>query len=417
MQDNEVEVLLRLAHGAAYRAFGFGVDSLDFARVLLRLSVNRPDEYQRLHRVAGRLVFIDYLRYEAGWRISIDSSDYSMFMRLGYNIDALEIYLLCTCIDTLAKGLGSSFVNFFQDSLPPTMKLHIADSFVVLEGDVFPALVPEDQDKWHRWQEMTVDQKLKKIARDYLYERRRNIYTHEAAIEQSGSVGVVRRVAFGDHRQALPGSGWNRTNLFSAKDPDKVRLTVFTRSSIEEGFVLRSAIALVVLTRVLHYDPPTDYHEQFQKYYEALSAVYAALHEHRANLDYLNLLSLLKFVGDKDQFQIRTLRTAATARLVEHYGDYVALALTDLRQYMHSIEQLNRIMLEFANENDLANITRDDRISALDQLGGMVSTSPYAGTARWLHQTLLSNLRRFAETGQIGFRMQGLVPSQFSNRD
>jgi hypothetical protein len=167
----------------------------------------------------SRVSFIDELRYS----VQSDLTDLLQCMQR----DALETYLLCTCFDTLSgkanyfdlqtwlktnktAGLGilerqrliqefeltgcsfsgSSFsaalskileiynkyygvnqnIRQLVQSLPEEIKSGLALAYTISKEST-----PEGEKAWHR---RTVDDKLKAIFVEYLFQYRRNLYTH-----------------------------------------------------------------------------------------------------------------------------------------------------------------------------------------------------------------------------------------------
>jgi hypothetical protein len=90
----------------AYNLFGFGVLEPVFTR---RLS--NSELHEQLDTVAHRICFVDRLRYRQQFVVGESFSTPELLHRLSVERQALELYLLCTCIDALA---GEDFIRFHE---------------------------------------------------------------------------------------------------------------------------------------------------------------------------------------------------------------------------------------------------------------------------------------------------------------
>jgi hypothetical protein len=320
-----------------FRAFGLGIDPLDMAQRVDRLRNEQPDQCALLFDIANRVLFIDHLRFEVGWQLEAPERDPGEYLRLDYNLDALEAYLLCTCIDALggpidgqprfadwlaktgrqvddavskgaidssqryvdvtrhlfavyeesAPGPSKRFVQVFLE-LPAYVKEYMADGIVVIEGGFDSH---QFTTRIQRWWERSVDERVQWIAGSYLWGRRRSSYTHRTKIERGLHSGVFRRMA----ERGTPADDetwWNSTSFLSGRDPKRVSLTVSMKNSIDEGFLLRAIVAIRALKRPLECEPYDGYLNDFLGYYETIAASYAFLHELQRNREYLSLLSV-----------------------------------------------------------------------------------------------------------------------------
>jgi hypothetical protein len=107
------------------------------------------------------------------------------------NTDALQVYLLCTCLDALADkniGVGARFTNLLS-GLPQVLKNSLISSY---------AIINEPSEDLTIWSGLPNEEKLNRVI-DYLYSLRRNSFTHDAKIvpsalyitEISGYVGFI----------------------------------------------------------------------------------------------------------------------------------------------------------------------------------------------------------------------------------
>jgi len=263
--------------GIYYQVFGEGTNLVDFAPKLESID---DDTRRLLADIAQRLTLID--RLENLSRSFVDSQ-----------LDALPLYLLCTCIDALANptwlpfndwmatrkqkyeiterdaklqaligdidqisdavefvtavldlyrtylkhhGTSRKFGQFFLE-LPDEVKSFVADAYMVLDGDqifIDPAVR-------QAWLDRSVDERLQAVA-GYLYQYRRNDFTHGVKAHRTTGSDNLRTL-----EEALtkkPGEPRGASILFFYEDNDyekkEVKLTVLVSES--EVFLLRTAI-------------------------------------------------------------------------------------------------------------------------------------------------------------------------------
>lgn len=230
----------------------------------------------RAVKVMSRVIFIDQLRYST----QLDLTDFIQCM----DRSALETYLLCTCLDTLAGrddyrdlekwlktekngvpgiperklllhqsklegqilspasfsstlskildvysrkfGVNQNIRQLIQ-GLPNDIKSNWADAYIIYKEP--------SQGGQANWCKKTVDKKLKTIFIDYLFKYRRNSYTH--ASKQFHEFGGIRvmRMALRDGNIALPPA---QTHQF----PYKRKFLSVTCNYGDEALFLREVI-------------------------------------------------------------------------------------------------------------------------------------------------------------------------------
>ena len=90
------------------------------------------------------------------------------------NADALQIYLLCTCLDALADqsaGVNKRIKNLIF-GLPQPLKHALITSY---------AIVKEPIENIAHWDGMSGEDRLQRVF-EYIYKLRRNTFTHQAEI-------------------------------------------------------------------------------------------------------------------------------------------------------------------------------------------------------------------------------------------
>jgi hypothetical protein len=276
-----------------------------------------PHILSRASIATSRVSFIDEIRYS----VQLDTTDSLQCMR----IDDLELYLLCTCLDTLAgkdnyfdlqnwlkvrrrtgvHGVREKFrilqtaeeekkylsQESFQDtleqilriynknyginkniaqlvlSLPDAIKTEFADQYVIYRES--------QENTQETWNEKTTDEKLKTIFIDYLFKYRRNKYTHEGrGFPNFGGICAARK-ALSEGEFGLPA-------------PERLTFTmngddlVVTCNYGDEALLLREVIiaCLANLLGVLS----TDWLRAYRKAEQKKRILYALIAEIRYNI-------------------------------------------------------------------------------------------------------------------------------------
>ena len=449
----------KVTGGPVFRVFGLGIDPLEMAERVERLRNEHPDRCARLFDVAGRVLFVDHLRFEVGWQLEAPKRDTGEYMRLDENLDALETYLLCTCIDALGGGsdpqvsfqdwlpkhqrevdeavsqhpidspkryvkvtrrlytmykesvLGSSrrFVQVFQE-LPACVKQYMADGMVVIKGGFEP---DHYRRRMRRWWELSVDDRVHRIARHYLWERRRVGYTHRTKIERGLHPGTFRRMAERG-RLAEDETEWSSTSFVSGRDHDRVHLTVFMKRSIDEGFLLRGVTAIRALEGLLEYEPSDGYLHGFLRYYETLAASYAFLNELQRNRKNLNSLSVPeelphdRYLGS---YPLPMLATRAGERFLGQFIHSFSVLKRFLESYLEQLRKLNEHLSQF---NASAEATRADRHRwerAFGELVEQPGLRQLVSSVRWYDQMIDTAIRGAVQRGEMMSAFKCKVPS------
>jgi hypothetical protein len=439
----------KVTRSPVFRVFGLGLDPLEMADRVDRLREDQPDRCALLFDVANRVLFVDYLRFEVGWELEAPEGDSSEYLRLDYNLDAIETYLLCTCIDALggridttlrfpdwlaehgaqiddalsqgaiasskrygevtrrlftlyehsAPGLSRSFLETFTQ-LPGSVKEYLADGIVVIEGGL-----ESDQfiSRMQRWWERSVDSRVQWIARRYLWERRRGSYTHRARIEGALHQGIFRRMT---ERGTLAEdeAWWNSTSFASGREPDRASLTVFMKRSIDEGFVLRGIVTIRALKSLLGYDPDDGYLHDLSRYYEMVAASYAFLHELERNREYLNLLNVPEELAHDrhlGSYALPLLATRAGERFLGEFIHSFRVIERFLESYLEQLRKLNEDLSQFnaSAEAKLAGRYRWER--AIRQLVEQPGLRQSVSSIRWYDQMIESSIRGAVQRGEM----------------
>jgi len=440
---------LKATRSPVFRAFGLGIDPLDMALRVDRLRNEQPDQCALLFDIANRVLFIDHLRFEVGWQLEAPDRDVGEYLRFDYNLDALETYLLCTCIDALggpidgqprfpdwlaktghqvddaislgpidswqryvevtrslfaayeksAPGLTKRFVQVFLE-LPADVKEYMADGMVVIDGGF-------DSDQFtrrvQRWWERSVDQRVQWIAGTYLWGRRRGSYTHRAKIERGVRSGVFRRMAEGG-RPADDETWWHSTSFVSGRDPKRKSLTVSMKNSVDEGFLLRAIVAIRALKSLLDYEHCDGYLHDFLKYYETVAASYAFLNELQRNREYLNLLGVPEELTQDPwlgSYPLPMLATRAGERFLGEFIHSFRVIERFLESYLQQLRKLNEHLSQF-NASAAAKLSgRHTWERVIGELIEQPGLRQLFSSIRWYDQTIDSAIRGAVQRGEM----------------
>jgi hypothetical protein len=435
----------------------------------MALSKENPAEYALLHDIADRVALVDRLRLEIGWQADYDDAD-RYTPGFSCNLDALETYLLCTCIDALANvqspasfldwieenhdtvcqslggeailspeafveaterlhksyedtglGLTRNFIGFFVD-LPSFLRRVIADIFVFIKGATWDK---EYQNRLDTWKNLPEEKKLRKIAGDYLYGIRRSEYTHLSRWHKATSPGHWRRLAAtrGEPEFNRDGDRWHSVtfekrirettgDFYKIKHNYKVQYTLIKREPPDESFVLRAVITVSVLRRMLRYLPDERYLQELLRYYTAREAIYAFLHEMRHNRDYIDFLVSPEAITSNNYslyLPVGGFATRAGKHLLENFSDYVDILRQDIASYLSLLHQVNQRIVQFNAEYPPKTTKWRDREPALVSFSQELCSSHQISQLRWYHRWIYPNLKHHVESGQVHRRFGGIL--------
>lgn len=461
--------LERFLHSNVYAVLGFGAEPIAFAEHLMKLSKENPAEYALLHDITDRVAFVNRLRFETGWEADYDEvGNYTP--GFSGNLDALETYLLCTCADALANaqspasfldwvkenhdrvcntlgsmpslspeayveatadlyesyeeagiGLTRNFIGFFVD-LPSFLRKAVADTFVLIKGAIWDK---EYRNRLDRWNELTEEKKIRRIASHYLYGIRRSEYTHLSRWHRATSPGHWRRLAAaqGEPGPKRDGDRWHyitfekriretKGDFYRIREDYKVEHTLFAHEPSDESFLLRAVIAISVLRRMLHYLPDEKYLQELLKYYAAREAIYAFLYEMRRNRDHMDfLVSPEAILGDNNSFYlpVNWFSTYAGKRLLEDFSEFVELLKQDIGGYLHWLDEVNSRIAQFNADCPPKTADRQDREPALVGFSQELYSSHEVSQIRWYRKWIYPNLKRHVESGQVHYSFGGIL--------
>jgi hypothetical protein len=298
------------------------LDTSETERIIKQVEQKEERLFERASRVMSRVSFVDEIRYT----IQLDLTDQIECMER----NALETYLLCSCLDTLASkddyvdtqswlkardlsicgisereklinqaGAGQQaltngvFSSVLSESLKIYNKHYGVNKSIKNVIDELPINVREelasaytiykksDSGGEEEWRQKHIDDKLKIIFLDYLFQYRRNLYTHEIEwFESFGGVSAIRESLRKGITELSPAS----TIHFPYK---KDKAYVVTCHYGDEAEFLREVLITCLANKfnVLH----SGWSNTYRKAEKSKRLLYALLYELKHNIQILQL--------------------------------------------------------------------------------------------------------------------------------
>lgn len=242
---------------------GCGVDPAAFNRAFEEMPV---EEQERIQRVANRVNLTLVMRHQTSIHQNPFESAYESIMFDRWEWRSIEVYLLCTCVDTLAgKAKHKMFPEWLRKRavdepllLKEIDRLHsqYLDEYGV--GRTFRQLfddVPMDVKGWLgenvsiRRSDQSISEssigteELIELLGKYFYEKRRNPYTHLSKTRQTW-IADDTRIPSVDRWWVTPASG----TMFEFRDGPTGETWNFSfRDGLDEATILRVVIHATVL--------------------------------------------------------------------------------------------------------------------------------------------------------------------------
>lgn len=150
-----------------YTAIGAEIENTGLDKVLEKIS---DSDRSKIFGACSRLHLVNSLQKT---KKTLDMRN-NLDVWAMVNTDALQVYLLCTCLDALADkniGVGARFTNLLC-GLPQLLKNQLITSY---------AIIKEPSEELKTWESLRNEERLNRVI-DYLYLLRRNSFTHDAKI-------------------------------------------------------------------------------------------------------------------------------------------------------------------------------------------------------------------------------------------
>lgn len=401
------------------RVFGCGIDGQVFKDKYKGLS---DENRSRLIRVAGRVWLTQKLRYELALYshpFAWQGEEYSL---RHVEIPSMEVYLLCTCLDTLAGravyknfkdwikeqpdienlglkeitalysqyeeayGIGRNLRSLFRN-LPKSAKDWLIENVVIRKAGQ-PIIVE------HRNADMLLDRLYR-----YFYNVRRNAFTHNSASRPTPVADDVREPLEGG-LWVTPVSGTH----FRFREESKQKWNLPYRQGLDEATILRIIICAVAL-KLLNIELTPELIDANLQNYSRLHALYAFVSEVNWNS---NVASLWSRIDDTDmtdyrlQFvysEVPLLSTTASIVMNDRYLDNrLESAFRQMTsQYVRQVDHINSLVSEF-NETHPPTRTGDgqqDRWNTVkDFLEKLRKTSSYNSIVKLPSKRAMTDLWR-----------------------
>lgn len=374
--------------------------------------------------VADRIKFIDALCQEVTLEYDQRVYGYKYQALIDFQIRALELYLLCTCLDAIANdragkralsyvdwlankgrkaesekrdelvtlilteldqdnisketlinvsqrlykfyseeygGLGHNFHELFQ-SIPVSVQQYLADTYLISDDPADPV---RNDLITKNWLSMPANERLRMIS-DYLWKYRRNEYTH----------GI---------RARPPTSPWHP--YWDNSDPPKIVKWVLCKGW--EPWVIRDLI--VTLCQIdLGYSRDKDFLERSYRYRQRQQILWQILTTLRRNRSLLpGYLTMLKTQQPRDMMSIfyygplplletEVIEAALRTQLVDRTQVGYEKGFADwLEQYTIAVKQLNSTIEDFNEAHPHGNAHEARRLAAIDFINELIAEWDY----------------------------------------
>ncbi len=383
------------------RVFGCGIDWQTFKMKYEGLS--DLDEKLRLERVAKRLQFTLHLRYRVAFYKSPIGWNQEGYTFVNEELPSTEIYLLCTCLDTLAGkrtylkfedwvesredagrwdknsiinlykqysdeyGIGKNLKNLFTN-LSPVIKTWLSNNIVISRSGQSQPATETDPDR------------LMIYLYTFFYELWRNTFTHTAVSPKADIAEDIFEPTKEDTWWSYPPT-WSRFNLNK-----KQGWELSYKTGLDLATILRLIINVVVL-QILEVDVTQEYISLNLRNFSRLNGLYAFTDEVGRNSETLRALSQLdeRELGNYLVYRgIPLLRSAASNTMVARYNVEIPLEASlhkTTMRYVADVSQINNVISNFNMSNPVPESPKDNFSERLqnikDFLGGLAKTPIY----------------------------------------
>ena len=384
------------------RIFGCGIEPDVFQRRYLSLS---EKDQGRLKLVAKRVWLTQKMRYElATYTNPVASSDEKYALNY-VELPSIEVYLLCTCLDTLAgqadhvefvtwlrdkatsesltlneiqraysqyqeeQGVGRNLRHLFE-TLPQVTKVWLAIN--VRLGPLKQQLSSKDEGP----------EALMKQLYKYFYNTRRNAFTHESI---SGRTSVAADIV-----EPVEHDGWWTGATFDFSH----------RRGIDEASILRVIIHSVGL-KLLSIEPTQELVAANMKHHSRVNAAYAFLNEVDGNSLTLSYWTRLEEVRMND-FRtflmcngIPPLESKSTQVMIERYSQnssFESQLCEMTSHYLDEVKKMNSAIIDFNKANPCSETNLSSWNVLKNFLDHHTTTSVYDSIVNWPSKSELSDV-------------------------
>jgi len=357
------------------RVFGCGIDRQTFKTKYEGLP---NKEKLRLERVARRLWLTLKLRYEVAFYRNPITWEKEGFTLTNVELPSIEIYLLCTCLDTLAGkptyvefgewvksqestgsldkngiinlynqykdeyGIGKNFRNLFIN-LPPTVKTWLSNNISIHRSGHSQSADKSNPDL------------LMKHLYTFFYEVWRNTYTHSSVSQKTSIADDIVEPTKDDASWSYP-PAWINFVLYRDKPKQKWDLTY--RTGLDLATILRLIINTVAL-QILKIDVTQESISTNLRNFSRLSGLYAFASEVASNSETLRALSqvdehgLGNFCNYLIYVGIPLLQSTASVTMLNRYNTELPLEASLHKMTTQYLTDVNKLNIEISNFNTL----------------------------------------------------------------
>lgn len=370
------------------RVFGCGIDKQTFK--MKYESLSNPQEKMRLDRVAKRLQLTLSLRYRVGFYRSLIGQGQEGYTFTNKELPSMEIYLLCTCLDTLAGqpkhlnfddwieaqeniefknkndiiklykqynneyGVGKNLKDLFIN-LPPIIKTWLSNNVAI------------NRTKQPQPTTQTDTNKLMVNLYKFFYNLWRNPFTHNSDLPQASIANDIFEPTKDDNWWSYP-TAWLDFEL-----DKKQGWELSYKKGLDLVTILRLIINVVAL-QILEIDVTQEYISSSLRNFSRLNGLYAFINEVDHNSETLKSLSQFEEYRLHNYLIYRgipVLQSTASTTMIQRYDIKIPLEASLHRmttQYLTDVNQLNSVISNFNGSNPIPESQEDNSPERLQKI-------------------------------------------------
>jgi hypothetical protein len=400
------------------RVFGCGIDRQIFKA---KHEALQEKDQVRLEKVARRLYLTLKLRYEiASYSSPFEWSEEEISLS-DVEFPSIEIYLLCTCLDTLAGrsdykdfgewlkakdiasklevsevvclyvqykeeyGVGRSWRKLFND-LPQSVNIWLANNVVIRRSNQPP--VARDQDT----------SVLVKRLYTYFFEVWRNRFTHSSVSQPVLIAEDVIEPIEGDDHWITPAAC---ATFVLHRDKPNQEWDLSYRRGLDLAIILRVIIHAAALI-LMDIEPAREHIAANLRNLSRLNALYKFVNEVKSNSNEIGVWSSLGY-PKMEQFRsylvqagVPNLDFEAASIILDRYdpGSRLEAGLRQMTlEYLNEINEINSVISEFNKSHPPLSSDVNERWQVIKEfIEGLVQTPRYATILEWPSRIEMMNI-------------------------
>ncbi len=366
-----------------YQALGCGINQQYFQECFINLG---QKDREKLGRVAQRLWFITKLKYEGSFWTNPYIPRQKELSIIFSEIPTLEIYLLCTCLDTIAgKSEYREFDTWVKEkkfssdnlfNISQVIDLHneyqneyginknLKKLFSSLASEVKSWLIEHvviQQEANPNISFATSSDKLVAQLHKFYFDVWRNAYTHSSVTRKSGiTIEFIEELGNGPEWILAQPSPFEFTRK------NKKKWNIYHRADVDLSLILRVIVYSAAL-QFLGIKPSKEIIDNYLSNLQKTRLSYWVLHEFRDNQTLLNFWLRIRFIRETlevtpiieylDRFIEYHFPTLASTsikgllKLLDSNDDFEKQLIEPLQEYLQLIQEFNSNIASFNKDN------------------------------------------------------------------